>query len=707
MKMRLLFLLLTACNLQVVAQQVQVIRLPLPGEENELLSKLERSKPGIPQIELLLQIGAYYQFLPGEEKVDLERAMNYTRQAQAACVQFNFRDGYNESLLLIGTILIEDGQRETGARFIDSALVNIKMDLQHRTFINQPERELRALLQLGLGYLDLGNAELAEKYFQDGILLSQAKGSSDLQYIYWRLAIVQMIKNDLNKALFYALEAIRNMEATGNRSSAGNLYIWLGRIYREIGQLEKAVEYFDLAYDFYKKKPSSVIFEIGALTAEAMTKMNRAREGISQMLEKKQSYPPVTDYENREIEYSIGVCYRELKQYDSAEVHLMKFVSIQRKDKPVSVVTAKIILGKLYVAWGKYSMAKPYLDQSLASGLLTGRGLSPIYFLLYKVDSAAGNYLLAMEHLMKNKELDEEIYRETKVRENQELQIKYETEKKDQDIRIKQASLQQANILKNVTFVVIVLLFIILGLLYNQYRINKRNNKEISSKNLSLERLLQEKEWLLKEVHHRVKNNLHTIMSLLESQSAYLKDDALKAIQNSQHRVYAMSLIHQKLYLNDNSANINMQAYLTELMDYLRDSFDVKQRIQLIADIKDIHLDISKAIPVGLILNEAVTNSIKYAFPDGKKGEITIRMERISENRIRLVIADNGIGIPDDWNKLQRDSLGLKLMKGLSDDVRGKLWIENVHGTKITLAFDEDLLSYEPQKAGKNLDSHL
>jgi two-component sensor histidine kinase len=140
------------------------------------------------------------------------------------------------------------------------------------------------------------------------------------------------------------------------------------------------------------------------------------------------------------------------------------------------------------------------------------------------------------------------------------------------------------------------------------------------------------------------------------------------------------------------------------LLDYLRDSFDIKQQIQITTDIRDdIHLDISKAIPVGLILNEAVTNAIKYAFPGGRRGEITISMERIADKRIRLSIADNGIGIPGNWNKKQRDSLGLRLMKGLSDDVRGDFHIENTDGTKITLEFQEELFSFEPRKARKKI----
>ena len=141
-----------------------------------------------------------------------------------------------------------------------------------------------------------------------------------------------------------------------------------------------------------------------------------------------------------------------------------------------------------------------------------------------------------------------------------------------------------------------------------------------------------------------------------------------------------------------------MSVYLPELLNYLKDSFDVKQRIRFDVDIKDVRLDISKAIPIGLILNEAVTNSIKYAFPGGSRGEINIRMERIAKNRIRLSIADNGTGLPANWDKMQRSSIGLKLMKGLTEDIRGKFSIDGLNGTSIVVEFLEELFSFEPEK---------
>ena len=251
------------------------------------------------------------------------------------------------------------------------------------------------------------------------------------------------------------------------------------------------------------------------------------------------------------------------------------------------------------------------------------------------------------------------------------------------------------------------MLFVFTGLFYRQFRQKQKANLIITQKNDLLRHLLKEKEWLLKEVHHRVKNNLHTVMSLLESQSAYLDNDALLAVQNSQHRVFAMSLIHQKLYQSDNSTDIDMSVYLPDLLNYLRDSFDTRQRIRFRSDIENIRLDISVAVPIGLILNEAITNSIKYAFPQNASGEINIQMIKVARKMIRLSIADNGVGLPPDWNNILNNSLGLKLMQGLSDDIHGRFSIVNKDGTKVVIEFGEtgkELRSQNYRHEKKNIN---
>ena len=162
-----------------------------------------------------------------------------------------------------------------------------------------------------------------------------------------------------------------------------------------------------------------------------------------------------------------------------------------------------------------------------------------------------------------------------------------------------QANLRQATLVKNLTIGGFVAALIIAGLLYRQSRLRKKNNAVITFKNEQLQHFLTEKEWLLKEIHHRVKNNLQIVMSLLDSQSAYIDNEpALTAIHDSQHRVYAMSLIHQKLYGSENVSTIDMSLYIRELVSYLADSFNTGRTIRYGLDLAPVVLDVSQAVPL-------------------------------------------------------------------------------------------------------------
>ena len=269
---------------------------------------------------------------------------------------------------------------------------------------------------------------------------------------------------------------------------------------------------------------------------------------------------------------------------------------------------------------------------------------------------------------------------------------------------IQESDLKRASIIRNVIIAGALVLGLISILIYGRYRMKKRlseelalQREEIRKKNDHLQeligdkdKLLTEKEWWLKEVHHRVKNNLHTIICLLESQAMYLEKDALLAIEKSQHRIYAMSLIHQKLYQNEDVKSIDMSVYLDEFIGYLKDSLDA-ERIEFVTEVEPIQLNLTQAIPVGLIINEAVTNSIKYAFTDPADARIFVFMNETA-GIINLTIADNGKGfIPTE--ETETKSLGIQLIKGLSKEIRGSLSIKGDNGTKIAIQFKKDIIT--------------
>jgi two-component system, sensor histidine kinase PdtaS len=352
----------------------------------------------------------------------------------------------------------------------------------------------------------------------------------------------------------------------------------------------------------------------------------------------------------------------------------------------------------------RYDIAREYLNETQAN--IKNLPLVIQYTTekrWYQLDSAQGNLAGALDHFRKFKVLSDSVYNINKNKELGVARARFETDLKDRNLKAQQdnianlrrqtqlqaSNLRNTRMVRNITMGSVLLLLVIIGLLWNRYRLKQRSSKIINQRNESLKQLVQEKEWLLKEIHHRVKNNLQIIMSLLESQSAYMDDDdhALVAIRDSQHRVHSMSLIHQKLYQVENLATIDMSLYVQELVEYLKDGFTTGQRIRFEMRLDPVELDVAQAIPVGLILNEAITNSIKYAFPGNREGRITIQLQQHPESFCTLSIHDNGIGLPPDFNIDNTTSLGMSLIKGLADDLDGSFTIGNAGGVTLHITF--------------------
>ena len=211
------------------------------------------------------------------------------------------------------------------------------------------------------------------------------------------------------------------------------------------------------------------------------------------------------------------------------------------------------------------------------------------------------------------------------------------------------------------------------------------NKNEIE---LKLRKLLNEKEVLLKEVHHRVKNNLQVISSILNLQSSYVKDQmTLDILRESQNRIKAMSFIHESLYRSDDFSFVNFSSYINSLSSNLVQTYIIKHaNINLELDLGDVNLSLDQAIPCGLIINELVSNSIKYAFPFNRSGKI--RIELIKQgNKINLKVSDNGVGLPDNLDVENTDTLGLQLVYILVSQLDGDIKVINKKGTTFLFNF--------------------
>jgi len=199
---------------------------------------------------------------------------------------------------------------------------------------------------------------------------------------------------------------------------------------------------------------------------------------------------------------------------------------------------------------------------------------------------------------------------------------------------------------------------------------------------------LAEKELLLKEVHHRVKNNLQIISALLNSQSSYLTDDSIiRIFKDSQDRIKSMALIHENLYKSEDLGKVDFNEYLNQLIFYLSQSYgDLSLKVDFKVRTNNVYLNINTAIPCGMIVNELVSNSLKYAFPDGRIGEICIDISSEGDG-FRLIISDNGIGIKGDLNIKDSKTLGFRLIDTLVKQIDGEMNLDTADGTRCEIYF--------------------
>ncbi|MEL6945296.1 MAG: sensor histidine kinase, partial [Bacteroidota bacterium] len=259
--------------------------------------------------------------------------------------------------------------------------------------------------------------------------------------------------------------------------------------------------------------------------------------------------------------------------------------------------------------------------------------------------------------------------------------------KKDEQIALQTATIEQQKKIQWLSIGLISLFALMLLGLFLTYNRNRKTNALLQNLNSDLAQKNQQNELLLKEIHHRVKNNLQTISSLLSLQSAHIENPEVQgAVEQSQNRVQSMALIHQKLYQGENLAAVEMKEYLQILGETIVDSYGVNtDQIKIEYPMERIELDVDTAIPIGLIASELLTNSFKYAFPDNQKGKIKVSLQRIGE-KFRFLVSDNGIGISKNTNTL-KSGFGNQLIYLLVMQMDGKMKTQSENGLVTEIEF--------------------
>jgi two-component sensor histidine kinase len=602
------------------------------------------------------------------------------------------------------------------------------------TELNDKEKEAEVHKFIGDQLFQQGKLDDAENEVLQALSLYKSAGYAKLHYTYDLLVMINTSKGNFDKALYYSNEMIKSIQATSDTTQAFDLYSTIAVLYKHLKEYDKAKYWYNKALASGAKS-EQLFYTVNNYLIGDMIKDGKTKEGLEYLLQLEKKRPP-TNYEDRfTIATRLAECYSIQKEDGSAEIYYKKTIGLARKTLwKYNSLLAYRRAGEFYFSRNKYGSAAICFQKAAAisSRISEVEMLKDTYLELFKTDSAMGNYLSAIKDYQQYKSLTDSIFTVAKTKQITQLQLQFEKDQKVQQLedkgKLQQAELQHAGTVRNFSIAGAGLLLLLLCMGYRRYRQKQHSNRllraqqhEISLINQSLELTIAEKEslltekeslltekdalliekgWLLKEVHHRVKNNLHTVLCLLESQESGLENDALEAIEICQRRIYAMSLIHQKLYQSEDIEMVDMGLYIKEFTHYLAESFGPPVNIKIRHMVGPTKLDISQAIPLGLIINEAVTNAFKYAFPGDKHGEIFISLKQTGKN-VELVIADNGIGIRRRIDEAEQDSLGIDLMRGLTRDLKGTVIFNTDSGTSIVVQFTVNSLG-EARKKGIN-----
>ena len=527
------------------------------------------------------------------------------------------------------------------------------------------------------------------KKIQDAALLAKPQNNLALSYY---------LEGKLDSALYWHLQALQSRQKTGTKKDIAQSLNNIGLVYRIKKDYAHAIEYYreslllkkevndrkgilttllNISYAFKEDKK----FDSSVYYAKACTKLAENNNN-----DLKEYYQSLTN---------TALSYNQQKKYSEA-LELL----IQVENQKTAVSDAKNYpgclsgIGEAYLGLKKYDKAIAYLNKALAMSVSSNilELTAELHNMLYEAYEAKGDYKTALQHFKEYKTYSDSLLNLSNIQNTNDLSARYETKQKEKEIALLNTE-NQVNILsiKNkqrtillYTAGLLILLGIIIVTLY-LYRNKQKTNTELEEKNKMISKALNEKEILLKEIHHRVKNNLQVISSLLNLQSKSIEDKkALEAIKEGRDRVKSMALIHQNLYQDDNLTGVDAKEYIDKLVHSLFVSYNIEpEKITLLTDIDPLQIDVDTIIPLGLILNELISNSLKYAFTERDTGKLEVKLKQLNENLL-LEVNDDGKGLPEGWNK-KTSSLGYQLIQSFVQKMKAELEVRNQNGTKVRM----------------------
>ncbi|QBA64494.1 sensor histidine kinase [Muriicola soli] len=567
---------------------------------------------------------------------DLQKAYEFTRMGLKEAKAKELKTWVGRFRVTYGAVLLRDEK-------LDSARIVLGQAME---VLNQKEYPF-LYTQLGYVYEREGNLSAAAEYALRSLRLgekfndlhAQAQAYSDLSNLFWK-------QEKYQKGLEQGLLALSLFEAYGMNDLDYDFALYVvGNQYLALNDPENALKYYSHA------------ISIGE------------RYGF---------YNNLSD-----IYISLADLHGSSFRYADAETAALNAIQYsERLNNNFMLMRSWLSLGKLQNLQGKFLSAITSLQTSIdiaTEDFGDAFFLSEAYQNLGKAYAGSHNYKDAYHAFEMYDQLQKEVFTEESAERMSQIQTELEVAEKDSTIQLQDTQIKKQRIIQTLGMIVIVLLFLYLLLIFKSVRRNRENNKLLQLQN-------EEKEFLLKEIHHRVKNNLEIVSSLLILQSEQISDTNVRsAMVKSQQRVHSMSMIHQKLYQGSDLSNIEMKDYFENLGSHIINSYGMEDRINLRFAMKPIAVDIDQAIPIGLIVNELLSNALKYAFPGNRKGEVTISLEQ-HESVLHLEVSDNGVGKMVSQEP-EGTGFGTQLIKLLTTQLDGEMKLVVDKGTLVSFDF--------------------
>jgi len=489
--------------------------------------------------------------------------------------------------------------------------------------------------------------EVADIYAKKGTAYQKADVKASLADIYFSLE-----QYDKSEAAY--LESLAHFNEIQDTSGLSTMHCNLGYLYTETKDYEKAEYHLleDRKYvdNFHDERDIAFNYDfMGYLRQEQGNYKEAYKEYVAALKIRRQL---TSTYNLCESLNSVGSILTDLGRYEEAIAHIEEIFTYEDHESESQELTAHQLLSKAYEGKGAYKSALKH----------------------YKIYSEISDSIDAKEKFDILAEKDAAYKKQ-----EQDAQIALLNEEK---------LIDKAQLIRSRFFLIssILGLLALSGFAYYVYQ----SRQKIAAKNALISKALDQKELLMKEIHHRVKNNLQMVSSLLKLQSRYIEDKtALEAIQNGRNRVQSMAILHRSLYSEDDLTSVNMKEYCRSLAHSIFQSYKLtEEQVKLNLDIQVKKLDVDSVVPIGLIINELITNSLKHAFTDTQKlqAEISVKLKDYPEN-YELIVSDNGKGLSNEL--IQRggtdESFGQRMIRAFTDKLKAQIEITNHQGAEVRI----------------------